>query len=267
MVELSGVHGKRQGQFHGIFNGFCALLSSLLRLSPTVVGVTLHPLGNGAPDVFARIAAFMGQALGDVRLNSVLGGAVFVTCAVVGTLPLCVAEQEVRIDRKCFIRDILSSFQLRCLTMPVWGWIDDGIETEHSSFSCSKLCSIMELPLTVPRRLTIPLVEEESCSKHFFGVLKTVWVLKAERLLICLVFPLDCALGVLAFWCTRSDRPPQKFLLPRVLGGFFYEYHLVLHDCKRACCSVGRIGVILGVNPSILGLTILAWSNSMGDLV
>ncbi|KAL7234854.1 hypothetical protein ACSBR1_018339 [Camellia fascicularis] len=26
MVALSGVHGKRQGQFRGIFNGFCALV-------------------------------------------------------------------------------------------------------------------------------------------------------------------------------------------------------------------------------------------------
>ncbi|KAJ6942650.1 cation/calcium exchanger 4-like [Populus alba x Populus x berolinensis] len=342
----------------------CSLerLSNLLKLSPTVAGVALLPLGNGAPDVFASIAAFVGKDAGGVGLNSVLGGAVFVTCIVVGAVSLCVADKEVQIDRRCFIRDIcfflftlmslliilmVGELKLDAVTPlipvrgsifsqtsgeedtniysslldletesdvphlpsslpswmwasnvaiysnhaskinlldeegPPWGWTDEGMEIRSSSFSCSRLLSMMELPLAVPRRLTIPLVEEETWSKPYavasasLAPLLLAFLLSSQddvgsesRIIMYFIgTAVGCVLGVLAYQHTNSDHPPQRFLLAWVLGGFFMSIVWFYMIANELVVLLVAFGIALGINPSILGLTVLAWGNSMGDLV
>lgn len=89
---------------------FCPSVESLsreLRLSPTVAGVTLLSLGNGSPDVFASVVSFRSGS-GEVGLSSVLGGAFFVSCAVVGIINVCAAGSRApaRVDRDSFVRDV-----------------------------------------------------------------------------------------------------------------------------------------------------------------
>lgn len=372
---------------------FCcslANLSGLLKLSPAVAGVTLLPLGNGAPDVFASIAAFMGSdGASGVGLNSVLGGATFVTCVVVGTVSFCVANKNVQIDRKCFIRDVsfffLSLVSLSIILMigkvSVWGavmfvmiyvvyafavaanellrkhahrlklesltpllpvrgsifsygseedlsiyshFIDDCIISDvphlhalpqwmwashvaiysNQRFGCSsfekprppwgwndekkadskllgKILYILEVPLSLPRRLTIPVVEEERWSKVYAVASATL----SPLLLVFLcgshdnegsVFSatiyvigalMGLVLGGLALLFTSHDHPPRRYLLLWVSGGFVMSIVWFYVVANELLALLVALGVILQINPSILGLTVLAWGNSMGDLM
>lgn len=370
----------------------CSLekLSDLWNLPPTVAGVTLLPLGNGAPDVFASIAAFVGSDEGGVGLNSVLGGAVFVTCVVVGTISFIVADQHVQIDKKCFLRDVcfflfallsllvilivgklsiggaiafvaiyvvyafsiaayeiwrrgsrrLKLHSVRQLLpvvgsmlsgengdeeslysgllesgnevphlqskLPHWMWasnvviyandsVDDSLQetpkllwgwneeetTENSYFSCSRICSVLELPFVLPRRLTIPVIEDDRWSKGYAVasaslapiLLAFIWNTQDDlnfwngEIAYVVGTVAGCALGFLAFKFTTSDQPPQSYLLPWILGGFFMSiiwFYIIANELVALLVS---LGVIFGINPSLLGLTVLAWGNSMGDLM
>lgn len=376
----------------------CSLekLSSLLNLPSTVAGVSLLPLGNGAPDVFASIAAFMRDDAGNVGLNTVLGGALFVTCIVVGAISLSISDRRVQteIDRKCFVRDICffiftlmslatilavgevtiwgavafisiypvyafavaanevlrkhaQKFKLDVITpllperasvfsllseedesmccscsvpdsssesevphlenkLPrwVWGtnvaiysnhspkdsseglkfvssWNGEEAEDEYSYYSYYRLLSLLEMPLTLPRRLTIPIVDEERWSKSYAvasALLAPIFVTflwnarydmtsSSTTLVYVIGIAIGVVLGVVAFLYTTPDQPPQKFVFPWVLGGFvmsivwFYIIATELVDLLLA------LGIIFGINPSVLGLTVLAWGNSMGDLM
>ncbi|KAJ0974128.1 hypothetical protein J5N97_016093 [Dioscorea zingiberensis] len=314
---------------------FCASLESLsrvLRLSPSIAGVTLLSLGNGAPDVFASLVSFAGSGTGEVGLSSVLGGAFFVSTVVAGAISLFISGKGVTIDRSSLLRDTCFFILVLCSLLAIlisgsiglWGSLCffslyivyvfvvstshlctkkqlemgvpllDGIKVEepvctqsltvHQCQGCFNLVfQLIELPLYLPRRLTIPDVSEDRWSKPFAVasvflsplLLATLWSSqtgveigsKNSMTLFLLGGLAGMVLGITALETTESSNPPNKFLFPWLAAGFLMSVVWAYITARELVSLLVSIGVILGISPSILGLTVLAWGNSIGDLI
>lgn len=90
---------------------------------------------------------------------------------------------------------------------------------------------------------------------------KTRLVIYMTSGLIGLIF------GIIAFWATKKSIPPKKYLFPWVFGGFLMSIIWTYIIAEELVSLLVAFGSILGINPSILGLTVLAWGNSTGDLI
>uniref|UniRef100_A0A6M2EJ76 Sodium/calcium exchanger membrane region domain-containing protein n=1 Tax=Populus davidiana TaxID=266767 RepID=A0A6M2EJ76_9ROSI len=340
---------------------FCSSLeklSKLLNLSPTIAGITLLSLGNGAPDVFASLVSFMGDGTSSVGFNTVLGGASFVSCVVVGIISIFVKQEEFRVNRCAFVRDVcFFLLVLASLTfilihgkINLWGamaflsmyivyfmvvyvlqvhWNGGGNESERNASSsygsdlnipilssmekgeqnyvkgcdmecgtevemnkccfcirlsapCRKLIWILEMPLYLPRRLTIPVVCEKGWSKPATVasvtmapvLLSALWNAQGESATLTtslIVYGIGLMLGmtfgVLAYVTTEKSSPPQKCLLPWLAGGFLMSVTWSYIIAQELVGLIVSLGFIFGISPSILGLTVLSWGNSIGDLI
>ncbi|KAL4576814.1 hypothetical protein LXL04_012914 [Taraxacum kok-saghyz] len=304
-------------------------LSKILNLSPAIAGTTLLPLGNGSPDVFASIISFTASGDGGaIGLNSILGGAIFVSTVVVGVLSLllCYHRKIVIVDKPNFIRDVvfllfsLSNLLVIILIGKINFWAsilfastyiiyiclvsymhfiskkkqripDDDhhqgprlpllVSSAHKLVSRRKsvtmlLLYVIALPLYLPRRLTIPLITQEKWSKPFAIIsvvlapvmLALILSTTKATMVTCSIIALvvGFALGTCTFLCTSSTMPPQKYLFIWYASGFLMSVIWTYIIAKELISLLESLGTIIGMKPSILGLTILAWGNSLGDL-
>jgi sodium/potassium/calcium exchanger 6 len=139
----------------------------------------------------------------------------------------------------------------------------------------------IERPLAVPRLLTIPVIEEERWSRPlavtsctlaplFIGCILLFHCHEGQASTYTILEVsggIGILLGALAFCNTENARPPQRFIWLWLAGGFFMSivWFYVVADQLVVCLEM--LGAILNINPTILGLTVLAWGNSVGDLV
>ena len=84
---------------------FCinlSTISSILRMSESMAGVTFLAFGNGSPDVFSTFAAMKTHS-GSLAVGELIGAAGFITAVVAGSMALV---RPFKVARKSFVRDV-----------------------------------------------------------------------------------------------------------------------------------------------------------------
>lgn len=308
--------------------------------------VTLLALGNGAPDVFASVAAVRG---GHARtgFGAILSAGTFVSAFVVGFVAIYAAPFSV--DPATFVRDVMfyliaASFLFYVYLSAeifLWQaigfvgfyvffvgfvfWIDLGmggakrkgrsevrdsevqkglvvapdceigrvmgnLERGEPGFgfrgTLLKISKAWEVPVSILLKLTIPQTEPSEWSSFYLSTniaLCPLALLYSCNSFMDLSYPIvfllphthfplwfvvlfaSSSLAILHFIIEKD--PPKTEQIHVVLAAFIMSVFWISTVAGELLNCLAALGSLLELPPAFLGLTVLAWGNSVGDLV
>ncbi|KAJ8622657.1 hypothetical protein MRB53_031186 [Persea americana] len=169
----------------------------------------------------------------------------------------------------------------------------DSFENERDGKSGIKICGALgkisrlwEVPVSTVLKLTIPSTSPSDWSRFYFSANITLCPLlllyscssfiSVNHQIVFLLpqthFPIwsvvlfiGFSLGLLHY-ITEKD-PPETEQIPAILVAFVMSVFWISTVAGELLDCLAAVGAILELPPSILGLTVLAWGNSVGDLV
>ncbi|KAG8049331.1 hypothetical protein GUJ93_ZPchr0009g603 [Zizania palustris] len=139
-----------------------------------------------------------------------------------------------------------------------------------------RLIDLLQSPLYLPRRLTIPDIAVHRWSKPYAvtsALFSPLLIAVTSAPTNPLVLLSGAATGVLlsttvAFTADAASPPKSRWSrLPWLAGGFLMSVLWSYMLARELVALLVSIGVAAGVEAGVLGATVLAWGNSLGDLV
>uniref|UniRef100_A0A8C8GT03 Sodium/calcium exchanger membrane region domain-containing protein n=1 Tax=Oncorhynchus tshawytscha TaxID=74940 RepID=A0A8C8GT03_ONCTS len=327
---------------------FCpnlSAISSSLRLTHNVAGVTFLVLGNGAPDVFSATVAFSRPHTAGLAIGAMFGAGIFVTTVVAGAVSLV---KPFTVASRPFLRDVifymaavfwtivilyrgtislgetlgyLGLYVVYVITVIASAYIYKSIQSSVCVCACidSEYCpllpycestssillsslnpvdsriwrrkswrwraiKIVKMPLEVLLLLTVPVVDPDKEDRNWRRPLNCLHLITAP--LVCVLtfrsgeygmyqiedqFPVwaltllfGLFLSAIVFLTTTNNHPPPYHSLFSLLG-FVVSAIWISAAALEVVSILHMLGVVFSLSNNLLGLTLLAWGNSIGD--
>ena len=142
-----------------------------------------------------------------------------------------------------------------------------------------KVLWVLQLPMAVMRALTVPPPESSAWSRALVVlhppvcVLFLVWALGGEEsahttLVLLSFLALSLVVSVVIYFNVHHSRPPVDRASRLALAFVSFAMCVVWIQAvaSEIVAILDTMGVVAGANHSLMGLTVLAWGNSLGDL-
>ena len=142
-----------------------------------------------------------------------------------------------------------------------------------------RMLSVIQIPLAFLRALTVPLPEPASWSKNLIVMhppcCVTFFLYIAFQdepvlpVLMGILLPASLLLSVVLFFRLHDSRPPssKSARLLFAMISFVMCVMWIYAVAAEIVALFNSFGTVFGANSSIMGLSFLAWGNSIGDLV
>ena len=162
-------------------------------------------------------------------------------------------------------------------------FLKKGIEGEQSFSEMNWFNKIIfifiDAPIDFIRRLTIPPPDHEQWNRRNAAVVpitSTVFVFTILGILdyksappIAFYVCLGIALILSVLICTRTplNNGPRRFMIVFSIFSFIMSIAWIWFIANILIDLLGVLGLIFGFKPAYLGITLLAWGNSVGDMM
>ncbi|KTG41697.1 hypothetical protein cypCar_00020918 [Cyprinus carpio] len=258
-------------------------------------GVTFLALGNGAPDVFSAMAAFSHPQTAGLAIGALFGYLglyiAYVLTVIVSAYVYNRQKHQLNGSAQTSGREqddgeyepLLPYTQSTAqIFLNAINPVDS--RTWRRQHWSAKVLTVIKVPVEVLLLLTVPVVDADKEDHNWNRPLNSLHIITGP--LVCVltfqsgtygllliegevpVWVLVLCIGVflsgIVFFTTTNERPPRFHFLYSLLG--FVVSALWISTVASEIVSVLHLlGVVLSLSNTVLGLTLLAWGNSIGD--